>query len=764
MTPPPAPALLERAGPAARGALAAVASPAPSFAVFESKLRAPALRPGLVSRAGLVNRLRAARTSRLATLVAPAGYGKTTLLAQWAARDERPFVWLSVDARDNDPLLLVRHLAAALDRVEPLDLAVLEALETPGSSVWADAAPRLAAAVASRRTAFVAVLDDADAIRRGDSADLVAALAEHVPAGSMLVLVGRSAPALPIARLRASGNLLELGPEDLALSRRDSLLLVRAAGLELADEDASDLAVRSEGWAAGLYLATRALDDAGPVERTVSVGGDHEFLADYFWSEHLSRLSAERLEFLRRTSVLERLSGELCDAVLERDGSALELAAIARAGLFLVPLDRQGGWYRYHRFFRDALGRELEQHEPSLVPALHVRAADWLEAHGDPEGALVHARACGDPDRAGQILTAIGLPGGSVGPRTVEHWLDAFGREQLQAQPAVAALGAWVHALRGRPEDAERWLAGADPAAADVALVRAALCADGVAQMARDATDALADLPAESPWRPTALLLRGVAESLQDGRADADATFAAAAEAAQRPGDADAGALAAAERALLAAAADDQSAAERLALRAREVAAGDPVQEHVGRALAHAVAARALLRHGRWDDARHALAAAEGLAGPLSHALPWLAVQVRVELGAAHVTLRDRGAAAAQLAECERILALRPGLGSLTDAVADLRRRLDGLPTAGEGHGTGLTGAELRLLPLLATHLSFREIGERLYVSRNTIKTQAISAYRKLGVSSRSAAIERAAELGLVDAGDTAAGEFIRRG
>jgi LuxR family maltose regulon positive regulatory protein len=761
MTPPPASALLDRTDPAARGGLAAVAPPTPGFAVFESKLRTPALRPGLVSRAGLVNRLRATRTVRLATLVAPAGYGKTTLLAQWAARDERPFVWLSVDGRDNDPLLLVRHLATAFDRVETLDPTVLDALEAPGPSVWEDAAPRLAAAVASHRSPFVAVLDDADAIRRGDSADLVAALAEHVPAGSLLVLVGRSAPALPIARLRASGGLLELGADDLALSRRDSVLLVRATGLELDDEGASDLAVRSEGWAAGLVLATRALDDAGPVQRTVPVGGDDRFLVDYFWSEHLSRLSAERLAFLRRTSVLERLSGELCDAVLEREGSALELAAIARAGLFLVPLDRQGGWYRYHRFFRDALRHELERHDASLAPELHARAADWLEAHGDPEGALGHTRAGGDTARAGRILTTIGLPGACAGPASIERWLDAFAGEVLDAQPAVAALGAWVLALRGRPEDAERWLEHADPAAADAALVRAALCADGPTQMERDAEAALAALAAESPWRPTALVLVGVAKALQDERADADATFAAAAEAAQRRGDADTDALAMAERALLAATAGDQTAAERLALRAREVAAADPVEEHVGRALAHAVAARALLRHGRWDEARHGLEAAEALAGPLSHALPWLAVQVRVELGAAHVTLRNRTAAAAQLAECERILTLRPDLGSLADAVADLRRQLDGLPAAGDGHGTGLTGAELRLLPLLATHLSFREIGERLFVSRNTIKTQAISAYRKLGVSSRSAAIERAAELGLIDA---AAGEFIRRG
>jgi LuxR family maltose regulon positive regulatory protein len=763
VTPPPAPAVLDADGPARRG-LAAVAATPPGVAVFESKLRAPALRAGLVSRAGLVNRLRAARALRLATLVAPAGYGKTTLLAQWAARDERPFVWLSVDARDNDPLLFLRHLAAAFDRAEPLDAAVLDALEASDHSVWEDAAPRLTAALTSRRP-FVAVLDDVDAIRRGDSADLVAAVADHVPAASMLVLAARSAPAVPIARLRASGRLLELGADDLALSRRDSLLLVRAAGTELDDERASDLAARSEGWAAGLYLATRALDDAGPSARTVVVGGDDRFLADYFWSEHLSRLGADRLAFLRRTSVLERLSGELCDAVLEREGSALELAAIARAGLFLVPLDRQGGWYRYHRFFRDALRRELEQHEPSLAPGLHIRAANWLEAHGDPEAALVHARASGDTGRAGRILTTIGLPGAGAGPATVERWLDSFaGGGDLQAQPAVAALGAWVHALRGRPEDAERWLAGAGPDAADGALVRAALCSGGVRQMGRDADDAVAGLPAESPWGPTALLLGGVARALQDQRDDADTTFAAAAEAAQRRGETDADALATAERALLAATAGDQSAAERLALRAREVAAADPSDGHVGRALAHAVAARALLRRGRWDEARQALETADGLGGPLSHALPWLAVQVRVELGAAHVTLRDRSAAAAQLEECERILEARPNLGSLPDAVADLRRQLDGLPAGGDGHGTGLTGAELRLLPLLATHLSFREIGERLYVSRNTIKTQAISAYRKLGVSSRSAAIGRAGELGLIDAGESVAGEFIRRG
>ncbi|HSC90223.1 MAG TPA: LuxR C-terminal-related transcriptional regulator [Gaiellaceae bacterium] len=753
----------------------APAAPRP-FAVFESKLRIPALRPGIVSRAGLVNRLRAERAVRLATLVAPAGYGKTTLLAQWAARDERPFAWLSVDTRDNDPLVLLRHLATAFDSIEPLDSSVLDTLARPDASVWTDASPRLAAAIASCGTPFVAVLDGADALD-GDAADVVAALADAVPDGSMLALAGRTAPALPIARLRAAARLLELGTEELALSRRESLLLVRAAGLDLDDDDASELVARAEGWAAGLYLATLALDELGPPYDVADVSGADSYLVDYFWSECLSQFAPERLAFLRRTSVLERLSAELCDALLERDDSASELTAVRRAGLFLVPLDRHEGWYRYHRLFRDVLAHELVQHESAQIPGLHRRAADWFEARDDGESALRHAQATGDAPRAARILTTIALPGSGTPIETVGAWLERFDRAaSLDAHPAVAALGTLVQAQRGRPAEAERWLAAAEggrrrvrgvlpdgsrSARPWVALARAATCAEGVERMAKDVADALVGLPAGSPWRPTALVLQGVARALGGDPEAADASFVAAAEAADRTGDAHVRVVAIAQRWLLAAAAGDFPAADRLALEAGELAMAGTADERGGYALARAAAARTCLRHGRWDDARHELAAAERLAGSLTEALPWLAVQSRAALGAACLTLRDREGAGAQLAECARMLALRPDLGTLTRDVEELRRQLDELPAARDGHGAGLTGAELRLLPLLATHLSFREIGERLYVSRNTIKTQAISVYRKLGVSSRSAAIARAAELGLVDA---VAADFTRRG
>jgi LuxR family maltose regulon positive regulatory protein len=722
------------------------------------------VRPGSVRRTGLVNRLRAERSLRLATVVATSGYGKTTLLAQWAARDERPFAWLSLDEHDNDPLILLRHLAAAFERVEPLAPSVVGALAASDASVWPEAAPKLAAAIAGLRIPFVLVLDDAHLLRPGDSADVVLALAGQVPEGSMLVLAGREPPPLPIPRLRAAGRVLELGDSQLALSRRESLLLVRNAGLEVEDEVVAELVDRSEGWAAGLYLALRAPETIEP----------DRYVAEYIWSEHLAQLKPELLEFLRRTAVLERLSGPLCDAVLARADSAHELEELGRSHVFLVPLDSPG-WCRYHRLFREVLLAQLEQHEPQLVATLHERAADWFEAHGEPEPAFAHAQASNDAERAARILMTIAFAACSAGRfDEVERWLDGFAAfASLDEHPDVAVLEGWVHALRGRAADAEARLELARRRARttrfaavrpSLALLRAALCADGAERMSKDADAALATLPPESPWWPAALAVQGAGHALRGRLEAAEASFAAAAGAAERLGTTDMQVLALGELSLLAAARGDHAAAERHALEARALlASGDP-GERATDAVAHAAAARALLRHGRWDEARTELAAAERLARLLTHALPWLAAQTRLELASAFLTLRDRDRAHVQLEELAHVLAVRPQLGALAEHAGDLRRRLDELPDPRAGHNSRLTGAELRLLPFLATHLSFREIGDRLYVSRNTVKTQAISVYRKLGVSSRSAAIDRASELGLLDETAALSADLIRAG
>jgi LuxR family maltose regulon positive regulatory protein len=764
----------------ARTLVAVDSQPAPVFDIVASKLEVPMVRRGAVSRTALVNRLRVERAVPLVTLVAPAGYGKTTLLAQWAARDTRPFAWITLDERDNDPLVLLRHVTAALHRIEPLDPGALEAAAAPSGSVWNTLVPRLAAAMTSFGRSFVFVLDDVHLLRAGDSAHAAGVLADHLPEGSLLVLGGRVAPQLPIARLRSAGRMLELGPRELALTRREAQLLLRGAGLELAEADAAELARRTEGWAAGLYLASLAVHDgAGAGEGASAIGGDDRYLAEYFRSESLAGVPPEQLAFLRRTSVLKRMSGPLCDGVLERTGSALELQALEASNLFLVPLDRHGESYRYHHLFRDLLRRELSEREPELAPVLERQAADWFEAHGDPESALGHAEECGDTDRVARLLGELVLPVSSSGRTAeVERWLDRFDdRARLEDHPAVAAHGALVHALRGRAAEADRWLAAAELGARRgrrgaasravrgwISVLRATMCGAGPERMLADAETALADLPVESQWRPAALLARGAGHVLLGDDERADAVLGDAAEAAELLGATETRALAIAERALIAAGREDHAAAEALSSRAHDLVDQHGLGGYATSALGLAESARALLRRGRWGDARAQLNGALQLTPSLTHALPWLAVQARLELARAHVTLRDAGGARGLLSEIDGLLHLRPLLGVLAEQAADVRSQIDAMPERAGADGTGLTGAELRLLPLLTTHLSFREIGERLFVSRNTIKAQAISVYRKLGVTSRSDAIAAAARLGLVDLASPLAPDFIPRG
>jgi LuxR family transcriptional regulator, maltose regulon positive regulatory protein len=695
-----------------------------AFDVVEAKLRVPAPRPGGVSRTGLVNRLRVPGPHDVTTVVAPAGYGKTTVLAQWAERDDRPFAWVTLDERDADPAVLLRHVAAALHRVEPRTSLP----RTP-------TAPRVAASLSALDDPVVLALDDVSRLGSAATLETVLGLADHLSPGSLLVLAGRALPAPRLATLRAAGRLVEVGPARLALTRREAELLLRAAGVELTRDELGGLLATTEGWPAGVALAALALRERD----ARAVGADDRFLADYLRAECLDGLPDDRLAFLRRTSLLDRLSGPLCDAVLGVADSARTLEALEADGLFVVPLDRSRTWFRYHRVFRELLRRELERHEPDRA-ALHARAAGWLEANGDPDGAIEHAAAAGDLARVARLVGGI-VPPAFDGDRaaTVERWLALFDGDALARHPAIAPLGAWVHAVRGRAAEAERWLeaAGDGPLAA---LVRAALCRDGVAQMLEDAEVAVEELSAESPWLPTALLLEGSARALAGDRPRAETVLGLAADAAGALG-AEATRLAAVgERALVAAGGDDRALLDALA-------PGDG-----GRGpLERAVLARALLRRGRADDARAELASARRLTPQLTHALPWLAVQARLELVRAYITLRDAVPAAALLAEAEQILRRRPDLGVLPAQARDLAGEVERLRELRAGRRSALTGAELRLLPLLATHLSFREIGDRLSVSRNTIKTQAVSVYRKLGVSSRSEAIREAARLGLLD-------------
>jgi LuxR family maltose regulon positive regulatory protein len=740
-----------------------LAREAPPFEFLESKVQVPALRPGTISRTVLVNRLRATTTIPVATVVAPAGYGKTTLLSQWAARDSRSFAWVTLDDRDNDPVVLLRHIAAALLRDKPLDERLVDALRKPSPAVWSTVVPRLAAELTAR-SPIVLVLDDFNVLRSRGVLETVAALIDDEAEGSMLVASSRVAPNLPLAPLRAGGRLFELGADEVALSKREAQLLLRATGVSLGEARAEELIEQCEGWAAALYLAALSIRDGEQTGRgRARFGGDDRYLADYFQSEYLSRLRPGPLRFLRRTSIMDRMCGALCDAVLQDEGSGRQLEKVERANLFLVPLDNRREWYRYHHLFRELLQRELAETEPDLVPVLHSRAADWFETAGDEESTLEHAYAAGDTDRAAAVLARIAFPvyySGRVA--TLERWFKRVERAGLlERYPTVALHGCRVHAMQGRSEDAERWLDAATRGTSSgklpdgsrsiqpwIAVIRAWLCRKGAKQMLADAEVALAGLASGSNWRPSALVAQGAALIMLDEDERADEVLASAVTCAAEHGSTEMQVVALAERALLARRRDDHDKAEELAKEANELVTTSGVQGAPTHALEHAATAQTLLHRGRWNEARACLTAAQELLPYLTIAIPWLAVQTRIELGRGFITLRDGPAVDELLIVIDDVLERIPGLAMLTASAEELQREANAVSEQ-EGSVAGLTPAELRLLPLLATHFSFREIAEQLFVSRNTIKTQAISVYRKLGVSSRSDAIAEARRLGL---------------
>ena len=448
----------------------------------------PRSRRGVVARTALVSRLRAANDAQIVTVVAPAGYGKTTLLAQWAERDPRPCAWLSLALPGNG---------------DGLRSSVSGVVDSLRKRRWP-------------RHPILLIVDGADVLGPDTALD-IAALAENVPAGSTLALAARSEPRLPLARLRAEGGLLELGPDDLALTPKEAQSLLRHAGVLLPGPEVAELGQRTEGWPAGLYLAALSLRSGGD---PWTFSGDDRFFADYLRAEHLSPLTPMLRRFLMRTSVLERMSPAICDAVLERKDSARQLDALERSSLLVVPLDRSRSAYRYRRLVRDFLRSELERLQPELVAVLNRRAADWCEANGAPEAAVDYAAAAGDFDHVARLVSRLALPAYQDGRIVmVERWLRLLVElPTLERHPDLCLIGAWVHALRGRAPDAQRWADAAERGLAEDdprrRLLHALRCCDGTEQMLDDALAAVAAVLPGSIWQPTALVALGVAQHL----------------------------------------------------------------------------------------------------------------------------------------------------------------------------------------------------------------------------------------------------------
>jgi LuxR family maltose regulon positive regulatory protein len=498
-------------------------------ALLSTKLRPPGPRPGFLPRPRLAERLDEALGRGLVLVCAPAGYGKTSLLASWARHCPQPVAWLSLDASDNDPARFWRHAVAALDEVCPgIGERVGPLLGPPAPQSFEGLVTALINELAARSgpSNVPLVLDDYHLVGSQPVHTSLGFLLDHLPPGLHPVLASRADPPLALARLRARGQLTELRDAELRFTADEAAAFLReTAGADLPDAAVAALAARTEGWAAGLQLAALSLRGQPDVDRFVAAfTGSHRFVLDYLTEEVLEHQSEQTRAFLLETSVLQRLNGPLCDAVTGRAGSQALLEQVERAGLFLLPLDEVRGWWRYHQLFADLLRARLEQ-QPDRAVQLHRNAAAWYADHELADDAIGHAVAAGEMAWAARLIEEhfderFYLQGEVS---TVRWWLDALPQELAGSRPRLLLARARLALLDGAPEEAEGLL--------DLAARRQADGDDGFEPSAGRASSLLVNVPAA-----VALLRVYLAELRGDAEATVD--LVSRAMAASREGEA----------------------------------------------------------------------------------------------------------------------------------------------------------------------------------------------------------------------------------
>jgi LuxR family transcriptional regulator, maltose regulon positive regulatory protein len=458
-----------RAAPTAE---VAVSGPA---VLLATKLHLPRPRPGFVPRPRLAVRLDEGLARGLVLVCAPAGYGKTVALADWARRGGRPVAWLSLDTGDNDPVRFWRHVVAAVGPARPgVAERVLPLFGPPPPSLFEGLVTALINELAAQSgdDEAVLILDDYHLIDAEPVHGSLLLLLEQLPPGLKVVLASRSDPPLPLGRLRARGQLAELRAAELRFTAGEAAALLRedaeGAAIALSDADVAALTARTEGWAAGLQLAGLSLrgqaDTAGFV---AAFSGSHRYVLDYLAGEVLERLDEQLRDFLLETSVLERLSGELCDTVTGRTGGQALLERAERTGLFLVPLDEVRGWWRYHHLFADLLRARLQQERPTQMVTLHRAAAAWHEEHDLADDAVRHALAAGDPVWAARLIEQHFDAIYQQGQReTIHRWLAALPGDLVPTRPRLVLARAWMAVVGGHVEAAGIGLDAAERASA----------------------------------------------------------------------------------------------------------------------------------------------------------------------------------------------------------------------------------------------------------------------------------------------------------
>jgi ATP/maltotriose-dependent transcriptional regulator MalT len=697
-------------------------------------------------------------------IVAPPGFGKTVLLTQWETLDSRPFAWVSLDRRDNDPLLLWNYLVAAIRRIEPGFASALEpALTSVGGTALDAIIPRILNELESSGREIVLVLDDYHWVTSPACHESIARLVEQGPPNAQLVVSSRSDPPLPFGRLRASGGLFELRAAELGFTEDETAELFEAFGLDLAPDSIATLQRRTEGWPAGLYLAFLAVRNViDPTAALVEFGGSSRTVVDYLTEVVLQSETEEHRSFLLETSILERMCASLCDSVTARGESARVLTEIERANLFLVPLDEHREWFRYHHLFGELLRDELRRRDTDKELELHRRACAWFASAGFLDEAIQHAIAGGELDTAATLIAThwpAYLNAGRLA--TLTGWLEAFPRDVVRADARLCIVEAWMLVHVGSFEEAGQALAAARAAGYEgelpdgsgtveesVTLARATWPWSDVGAMLAAARAACeTESRRKSEWQPLAELNLGWALVLTGETDEAVAPLEHAAAVVPRreqwivAGDA---------RCLLAKtclAAGDLAQAERWIGEALELARthGFADLPHVG---FYQVMLGALhARRGELELADHTLGL--GLEQLRGHGDALLISEALLERALVRSALGARTEARAMLAEARATIESCPDPGILSQRVEEVARKLT--PAHARANpDSELTERELEVLRLLAEGLTKPEVAAKLFLSYSTIHSHTKAIYRKLDGSSRDEVLERARELGVI--------------
>ena len=733
---------------------------------LETKLHPPGLRKEWVERQELVGLL-SGSAAKLILVDAPAGFGKTTLVAQWraGATPERRFAWVSLDRADNDPARLWRHVVEALQRASPeLATARFGQLRGPAQDLIHTLLPLLVNELAAVAAPVVLVLDDYHLIKERACHQQFEFLLLHLPPRVQLAVITRADPPLPLARLRVSGDLTEIRARDLGFTPAQAAELVYAvAGARLSPSDAADLVDRTEGWPAGIYMVALSLrDHPAPHAFIQGFTGSNRFVADFLTEEVLSRQPPHVRQFLTRTSILDRFTAALCDSVAGTASAAKVIDLLERENLFLVPLDSERQWYRYHHLFTQMLRSQLARTEPEIVPELHRRATAWHRAKGSAEEAIRHALAGDETSGAVELMARYWYDFAFAGRTgTVRRWLQILGDDRIAADPVAAHVAAVVAALSGDRDSVRRWLPVIEAGQHDgplpdgmvslrfsAALIRAGWGFDGIPAMRQAAATAV-DLEPDpgSRWYAMAWMSLGWSMVLSGEPGAAAALDRAVLNGAAVPlvrmitlGNAS----------LVAHDEGRFGLAEEFANAARQIAdnsgLGDaPQSSVVWSALGTVHAHQGKLAEAR-AEMEHAVQSRRRYFG----ISPWYTVDALFRLAALLTGTGEHAEAAALLAEArELLMALPDGAQAQLARLSSLEGRLTARPTV-TGLAEPLTEREEAVLRLLRGTLSQREIGQELFLSANTIKTHTRAIYRKLGVGTRAEAVERGSETGLL--------------